>query len=138
MPRQIGACKDRPERSILGQGWGAFRRQLDYKLRWNGGALVLVSPRDTSIKCSKCGFTSKENRQTQSIFTCLDCGYDANADTNAAANILERGLKMLKGQDFARIACGDSQSESVKQEAQLTLFGVSGKVPSREAGEHVI
>ena len=29
-------------KSILDQGWFEFRRQLDYKLSWNGGWLVAV------------------------------------------------------------------------------------------------
>ena len=29
-------------RAILDQGWFEFRRQLDYKLAWNGGWLVAV------------------------------------------------------------------------------------------------
>ena len=42
--------------------------------------------------CNKCGFVSKDNRQTQSKFCCQSCGFEENADINAARNILERGL----------------------------------------------
>ena len=31
-------------RSILDQGWGEFRRQLTYKLVWQGGMLLAVPP----------------------------------------------------------------------------------------------
>jgi transposase len=31
-------------KSILDQGWSEFRRQLQYKLDWNGGILVAVPP----------------------------------------------------------------------------------------------
>ena len=34
-------------RSILDQGWGEFRRQLDYKVSWNGGILLAVPPHHT-------------------------------------------------------------------------------------------
>jgi putative transposase len=99
-------------RRILDQGWGEFRRQLDYKLAWSGGTLLLVDPRDTSRTCGQCGHVSRENRQTQATFRCLGCGYAANADTNAAINILRRA-----GQ--ARIACGDSPwGASAKREAR--------------------
>jgi putative transposase len=107
-------------RRILDQGWGEFRRQLDYKLAWSGGTLLLVDPRNTSRTCAQCGHVSRENRQTQASFRCVACGHAANADTNAAINILERGLKTLEGQDGARIACGDSRLRgSAKQVAQL-------------------
>jgi len=99
-------------RRILDQGWGEFRRQLKYKLEWGGGELALVNPRNTSRTCSCCGHISKENRLTQATFKCIMCSHAANADTNAAVNILRRA-----GQ--ARIACGDSPlGESVKQETQ--------------------
>ena len=35
-------------RAILDQAWYEFRRQLEYKLRWRGGQLILVSPQYTS------------------------------------------------------------------------------------------
>ena len=35
-------------RAILDQGWGEFRRQLDYKLAWRGGHLIAVPPHNTS------------------------------------------------------------------------------------------
>ena len=99
-------------RRILDQGWGEFRRQLAYKLAWNGGVLLLVDPRDTSRRCSACGHVSAQNRRTQAAFVCVTCGHASNADTNAAKNILGRA-------GCARIACGDpSLDGSTKQEAQ--------------------
>ena len=74
-------------KSILDQGWFEFRRQLDYKLSWRGGTLVEVNPRHTSQRCSCCGYTAKENRASQAVFKCLACGYEENADINAAKNI---------------------------------------------------
>jgi putative transposase len=78
-------------KSILDQGWFEFRRQLDYKLDWMGGKLVEVDFRYTSQRCSQCGYTSKENRRSQEVFVCLDCGYEQHADINAAKNILTVG-----------------------------------------------
>ena len=34
----------------------------------------------------------KENRDSQAVFHCVECGYEANADANAAMNILGRAL----------------------------------------------
>jgi putative transposase len=42
-------------RSILDQGWGEFRCQLDYKSAWTGGWLVAVPAQNTSCQCPVCG-----------------------------------------------------------------------------------
>ena len=78
-------------RAILDQAWFEFRRQLEYKLAWNGGFLVAVPPQNTSRTCPCCGHTAKENRLTQADFECVDCGYTENADVVGAINVLQRG-----------------------------------------------
>ena len=85
------AQKSGLNRAILDQSWGEFRRQLEYKSAWQGGALVAVPPHNTSRTCPCCGYTDKENRSTQAKFECLECGYSENADVVGAINILERG-----------------------------------------------
>ena len=79
-------------RSILDQGWGEMRRQLQYKQDWSGGTLVAVPPRNTSRMCSGCRHTHAANRPSQAVFRCQACGVGLNADTNAAKNILAAGL----------------------------------------------
>lgn len=78
-------------RAILDQAWGEFRRQLDYKLLWNGGFLFAVPPQNTSRSCPNCGHTAKDNRKTQAEFKCVQCGYENNADVVGAINVLKRG-----------------------------------------------
>ena len=95
-------------KSILDQGWGEFKRQLAYKLDWKGGELVEVNSRYTSQMCSCCGDVAKENRRTQSIFECQDCGHEENADINAAKNILTVGQTGM--------ACGSNRVGGRKQE----------------------
>ena len=82
-------------KSILDQGWFEFRRQLDYKLQWNGGYLIAVPPQNTSRTCPTCGHVSADNRQTQAKFECVECGFEENADVVGAINILSRGMQML-------------------------------------------
>lgn len=79
-------------KSILDQGWYTFRKMLEYKLKWLGGSIELVNPKNTSRKCHVCGCIDKMNRQTQSNFECQNCGHSENADVNAAKNILAAGL----------------------------------------------
>jgi putative transposase len=73
-------------REILASGWGGLERKLAYK----AGALVKVDPAYTSQACSRCGFTYKSNRPSQSVFRCGTCRFRLNADHNAAINILTR------------------------------------------------
>lgn len=81
--------------SILDQGWFEFRRQLEYKSAWNGGFVVAVPPQYTSQTCPCCGHVSKDNRQTQAKFECVECGFEENADLVGAINILARGHRVL-------------------------------------------
>lgn len=78
-------------KAILDQGWGEFVRQLGYKCEWAGGRLVKVNPAYTSQTCSACGHCESGNRPSQAVFRCLRCGHEANADANAARNILAAG-----------------------------------------------
>ncbi|HKT66641.1 MAG TPA: transposase [Burkholderia sp.] len=97
-------------KAILDQGWFEFRRQLDYKLTWNGGWLIAVPPANTSRTCSACESVSTENRQTQAAFRCVACGHEDHADVVGAINILARGHRVA--------ACGEpvQSGRSVKQE----------------------
>lgn len=75
-------------RSILASAWGALRRDLEYK-----AAHVLgVNAAYTSQMCHACGVIDKRSRKSQSKFECPQCGYEGNADVNAALNILARGV----------------------------------------------
>ncbi|MGZ2743212.1 RNA-guided endonuclease InsQ/TnpB family protein [Burkholderia stagnalis] len=97
-------------KAILDQGWYEFRRQLDYKLTWRGGWLIVVPPRNTSRTCPCCAHVSADNRQTQARFACVACGFEENADVVGAINILARGHRVA--------ACGEpaQSGRSVKQE----------------------
>ncbi|MDQ6991713.1 MAG: transposase [Mariprofundaceae bacterium] len=75
-------------KSILDAGWAMFASMLEYKQRWKGGLVEYVPAAYTSQRCSKCSHTAKKNRVSQSKFKCVSCGHQANADRNAAWNIL--------------------------------------------------
>ena len=118
-PGKMVKAKSGLNKSILDQGWGAFKRLLKYKLEWAGGIFLMVNPKYTSQRCSCCGFTAKENRISQSLFYCQSCFYQANADTNAAKNILAAGHAVL--------ACGEAAVlASMKQEP----LGIGDLVPA--------
>lgn len=61
------------------------------------------------------GHTCGENRKSQAKFACMRCGHIANADHNAAQNILAAGL--------AVIACGEKpMGSSMKQEPTVSAM----------------
>lgn len=97
-------------RSILDQGWFELRRQLEYKQAWNGGMVLVVPARNSSRTCNACGNISADNRTSQAKFRCTNCGFEINADINAARNILAAGHAVL--------ACGEiaQSGYSMKQE----------------------
>ena len=106
-PGKNVAAKSGLNKAIQDQGWFEFRRQLEYKLNWNGGILIAVPPQYTSQTCPCCGHIAKENRQTQAKFECVACDYANNADVVGAMNILARGYRVA--------ACGEDGSGSVRK-----------------------
>lgn len=82
-------------RSIHDAGWGELIRQIRYKSAREGAVLLEVEPAGTSQICNECSFRDPKNRSSQSAFRCLRCGHTADADSNAARNILRRGLEIL-------------------------------------------
>ena len=83
--------------SILSNNWSRLRKRLKDKMDANGGNLVIVPAAYTSQTCHKCGHVAKENRESQAVFKCVECGHRANADVNAAMNILSRALVKTGG-----------------------------------------
>ena len=77
-------------RAILDQGWRGLRIMLAYKLADRDARLLEVAAAYTSHTCAACGVIDARSRRDQSHFICIACGHEANADTNAAINILRR------------------------------------------------
>ena len=114
-------------KAILDQGWAEFKRQLEYKLGWNGGLFIEVNPAYTSQTCSQCGHVHKDNRQTQSNFTCVACGHHEHADLNAAKNILAAGHAVL--------ACGGP----IRQPTPCaTVAGPTKQEPNKEIHDELV
>ena len=77
--------------ALLAAGLGLLRTMIIYKVEERGGKVKLVDPKNTSRTCPKCGMVAAENRKREA-FKCVACGYEADADINAAVNILTAGL----------------------------------------------
>jgi putative transposase len=95
------AAKAGLNKSINDAGWGVFLAQLAHKAASAGRVVIEVNPRHTSQRCAQCGHTEAGNRVTQAEFRCLACGHQANADVNAAVNVLRSGLDLQAARDAA-------------------------------------
>ena len=76
-------------REMQTQTWGLIKQQLRYKAETAGRTLAEVPPQYTSQTCSRCGSVDKNNRKGKR-FRCTVCGFRADADHNAAMNILNK------------------------------------------------
>lgn len=68
---------------------GLLHTAIEQKCEENCVHLHYVNPKYTSRTCPICGHIDKRNREG-TVFKCVKCGFEDNADLNAAKNILKR------------------------------------------------
>ena len=86
----------RLNRILQNFGKGLIRDKLNQLKEEYGIKITEVNPAYTSQTCSNCGYVSKTNRKSQSVFICEFCNKKQNADVNAAKNILLRSSQKIK------------------------------------------
>jgi len=71
------------------KNWSFYdlQQKIINKAKEHGIEVLFVNPKYTSQQCSKCGYISEENRKTRDVFKCQKCGFELEADINAARNI---------------------------------------------------
>ena len=80
-------------KSISDAGWSEFTRQLEYKARWYGRAVIGIDRwYPSSKRCSDCGHTVAKMALKVRAWTCPECGSIHDRDLNAARNVLAAGL----------------------------------------------
>lgn len=90
-----GAC----QRFLKNWTYYDLQQKIRYKAQASGIDVVMIEPKYTSQRCSCCGYISQENRKTQAEFRCEECGYEANADYNAARNIATKDIDLIIKQE---------------------------------------
>lgn len=81
-------------KNIIDVSWNQFRQFLTYKAAEAGRKLGLVNPAYTTQDCSQCGHREAKLLSDRQ-HCCVQCGYKASRDLNAAENILALGLDGL-------------------------------------------
>ena len=74
--------------------YGQLLTFLQYKSADAGKLVIAIDPKYTSQKCSRCEYTHRQNRKGHR-FKCKRCGFELNADLNAARNIAQLGTSLL-------------------------------------------
>jgi len=88
-----------------------LRQFIEYKAKLAGILVSLVAPRNTSRTCPVCGCIDKHNRPSQSLFSCVSCGFSAPADTVAAGIIAGRAV--VNRPYFSPVPGGVGQGKAV-------------------------
>jgi len=79
-------------KSIADVAWNMFITITESKAEEAGSRVVLVNPRYTSQKCSRCGMIVKKTL-SERVHNCPHCGLMMDRDQNAAINIMRLGLQ---------------------------------------------
>lgn len=113
-------------KSVLDAGWSMFRTQLQYKGDSAGCWVREVNEAYSTQECSSChartgpkGLSGLTVRQ----WTCSACQAEHDRDTNAAKNILARGLVELEN-EFS--AAGEAKADEAVVNEDARASGASG------------
>ena len=68
----------------------SLKAEVEHIARKYDIAVSTVQSYYTSKMCPICGCIDDENRTSQEEFSCIECGFESNADINAAVNIKNR------------------------------------------------
>jgi putative transposase len=121
--RQRASGLNREMRWLLGNwAFADLAAKIQYKAAEAGVPVIFVDPRNTSRTCSRCGHCEKANRKSQSQFLCLKCGFEANADYNAACNVEARAA--LSGSLMSRLGLPSNEGRSGPGTSHAALAAV--------------
>jgi putative transposase len=114
-------------KSISDASWYQFTQWLDYYGKIWEKCVVAVSPHYTSQDCSNCGHRVKKSLSTRT-HSCPNCDMEICRDTNAAINILKKGMKAL-GIDWNNSTFGQKESASIEgKHGEKTASTIDGQL----------
>lgn len=83
-------------KNLLDNGFGMFRKMLEYKLEEQGKVLVKVDKWYASTQICHCCGSKQKMELKERHYICPNCGYEADRDENAAKNLREEGKRILE------------------------------------------
>ena len=97
-----GMMKNRHlSKAVQEQKFYEFRRQIEYKAKWNNIPVIIADRFFPSSKmCSCCGHIKKDLKLSDRIYKC-ECGNIINRDFQASLNLKKYGENVLKQQSVA-------------------------------------
>ena len=79
--------------AISDVGFGDFRNQLEYKVKWYGSNVIVANRFFPSSKiCSCCGNKKETLKLSERIYNCHVCGNSIDRDLNASKNLANLAL----------------------------------------------
>ena len=114
-------------KSVSDASWYQFTTWLDYYGKIWDKVVVAVSPNYTSQDCSNCGHRVKKSLSTRT-HSCPKCQVEICRDTNAAINILKKGMKILGIEWQNNSTFGQKESASNEEKhGEKTASTIEGK-----------
>ena len=85
-------------KAISDCGWSELTRQISYKSEWNDRQYIKIGRfTKSSQPCNVCGYINPDAKDLSiREWTCPQCGTVHDRDVNAAINILNEGLRILR------------------------------------------
>lgn len=95
--------------TISDVGLFEFRRQIEYKAKWNGRKVIFADTFYPSSKlCSCCGWKNSDLKLTDRVFECKNCDMKIDRDLNASLNLKQ----IYTGSSSGIYASGDGSSSN--------------------------
>lgn len=104
-------------RKVKFLGLSSLKQEVEHIARKYDIAVSTVHASYTSKMCPVCGCIEDENRPNQETFECIECGYNDNADFNAAKNIRNRAcVTVLRNMLLKQLDNGAFEPKKLKHE----------------------
>ena len=104
-------------RKVKFLGLSSLKQEIEHIARKYDMAVSTVHSSYTSKMCPICGCIEDENRPNQETFECIECGYECNADFNAANNIKNRvSITVLCNSLLKQLDNGAYEPKKLKRE----------------------